>query len=97
MAAAAAAAATILNARGARFEQQRAAVHIDQGVTLAAIDLLARIISHMDHRFRRPDGPTVDDRRRGAPRAADALTIHFKTTPSAAVNCPPYVDRPRRS
>ena len=40
---AAAAAVTILNARGMRFEQQRAAVHIDQVVTLAAVDLLARI------------------------------------------------------
>ena len=31
------------------------------------------------------------------PMAADALAIHYKTTPFAVVNCPPYVDWPRQS
>jgi hypothetical protein len=39
------AAVAILNARGMRLDQQRASVRVDQGVALAAVDLLAGVVT----------------------------------------------------
>jgi hypothetical protein len=64
-----AAAVAILHVRGVRFDQQRPAIDVDQGVTLAPLDLLARIESARTAAFRGLDALAVDNGRAGTGRA----------------------------
>ncbi len=66
---------TILDIGRVRFEQQAAPIGIDQGVALAAFDLLAGVIASWPSALGRLDALTVDDGRRWTGFSTDPLAI----------------------
>lgn len=58
-----------------RFDQQRSAIGIDQGMALAALDLLARVIAPWTAAFGGLDALTVDNGRARAGLAPRPFTV----------------------
>jgi hypothetical protein len=71
------AAITILDIGGVGFDQQRPAIGIDQGMAVAALYLLARVLAPWAAAFRCFDALAVDDGRARAGFAPHALTIRY--------------------
>src|SRR5262249_29659302 len=93
----------VLDARRMGLDDQAAAVGVDQRVTLAPVDLFARIVTAWAAGLGGLDALAVDDRGRGAGVAPDPLAIcHHKRVvypfkaPIVAPGGEPAVDRPPR-
>jgi hypothetical protein len=69
------AAVTILGVRGMRFENEAAAVGVDERMALASVDLLSSIVAARAASLGGLDALAVDDRGRGAGVAPNPFSI----------------------